>query len=76
MPSTAPAPVAEFLRGPEAARFLGVSFAHFRKLHAPSVKLGRSRIYSVESLRAFFSFTRLDAMKLDKSSVTAFATAC
>ena len=53
-----PAPAPEFLRGPDSARFLGVSYSHFRALvrkgeGPPSVPLGRAKLFSVHSLREF-----------------------
>jgi hypothetical protein len=52
------APAVEFLRGPAAARFLNISYAHLRALlkkgKGPAeVRLGRAKVYSVDSLRRF-----------------------
>jgi hypothetical protein len=52
MQYTAPTAV-EFLRGKSAARFLNISYAHFRTLSVPCVQLGRAKVYSIKTLREF-----------------------
>jgi len=51
--ATAVPVVVEYLRPPEAARFIHVSYAHFRTLKVPCVQLGRAKVYAVETLREF-----------------------
>jgi hypothetical protein len=53
--NTAAVPAVEFIRGPQAARFLNICYAHFRTLQVPFVQLGRAKVYSIESLRKFMA---------------------
>jgi predicted DNA-binding transcriptional regulator AlpA len=61
MQHTAPMPAVEFLRGPAAAKFLNISYAHFRLLlkkgkGPKQVALGsHAKLYAVESLRRFMN---------------------
>lgn len=48
----------EFLRGPEAARYLSVTYSHLRALvhkgqGPPSAKIGRAVVYPISGLRDF-----------------------
>lgn len=56
--TAAPIAQAEYLRLRDAAPFLGISSPHFQALlrrgeGPPSTRLGRARLFSVETLRAF-----------------------
>lgn len=46
----------EYLRCKDAAKFLNVSYAYFRTLGIPAIKLGlRGKAYSVSTLRAWMA---------------------
>lgn len=56
--TAAPTVPAEFLRLHDTAAFLGISSAHLQALlrrgeAPPSTRLGRARLFSVETLRTF-----------------------
>ena len=58
MQTAAPTVQAEFLRLRDASTFLGISRPHLQNLlrkkqAPPSTRLGRARVFSVETLRTF-----------------------
>ena len=58
--ATQPAVQPEFVRAPGAARFLNVSYSHFRSLirkgeGPPAIHLGRTKLFAVETLRKFMA---------------------